>query len=125
MTNRVINGRDQDHPVVFIVQEQHRLNYGDAERFGHVEFITRFEYSPIGTSIRNSDIVVDARKAIERFNPDKDYLLLTGNLITVGYVFALALAKSPSKSLRLLQWDREQGKYKPVVFTESGERKSS
>lgn len=99
---------------VFVVQENNRVDYCDAERFGEVRFMTAEEFKPMSSSLRNANILEDVRLHMGQFNPETDYLVLTGNPIVIGYAFHLALLKSPA--VKCLQWDRFNGSYREVTF---------
>lgn len=105
-------------PKVFVALEQARFDYSDAERFGDLQFVTATDYSPHQSSINNERLTTSIRHCAERFNPLKDYLLLTGGPITMGLVFH-AFAKKATKvnvaGVRCLQWNREQNAYRQVI----------
>lgn len=99
---------------VFVVQENNRIDYSDAERYGDVVFLTAEEFKSTRGSLRNEAMLTQVRVKMSGYNPSEDYLLLTGNPIMIGYVFHVALTKG--KSITCLQWDRFTNNYKPVVF---------
>jgi len=107
---------------VFVVQENPGLDYTDAERFGDIRFITNQEFSSVSGSLNNKDILADIVYALASFNPKVDYLLMTGNPITIGYAFhramlrAISVAGDASPALYLLRWDGFSRTYKAVQF---------
>lgn len=101
-------------PKVFVVQENPNLNYLPAEKFGEVVFITSIEFSPVKNSPRNAALMRDIEDAMRQFDPDRDYLLLSGNPIIMGYVFALAIQMKGEVSV--LWWSRIDGAYIDVSF---------
>lgn len=105
-------------PRVYVVQEQNRLDYSDAERFGEVHFLTRLEYNGLRNSIRNKQVVSDIKVGLAEFDPTIDYLLMTGSPVSMGYAFWLAMLEAARAGYRLniLQWDRESSQYKHIVF---------
>ena len=105
---------------VFVVQENNRLDYGPAEEFGQVLFITAEEYHPLKNSLRNAAILDRVDLAMESFDPDKDFLILTGNPVLIGYVFHKALQRA--RTIRFLQWDRMLSGYRVVIFDDSEPR---
>ena len=106
---------------VYVVQENPKLNYMDAERFGDVRFITRLEYSPLKNSLVNQDVIKTIRSALGNFDPDNDYLLLTGGPVLLGYAFHLAISKKGY--INVLQWDGIKQAYLPIQFNpKEGER---
>jgi hypothetical protein len=99
---------------VYVVQENNRIDYSDAERFGEILFLTADEIKPISGSLRNQTILASIRRQMEDFDPTKDRLILTGNPMVIGYAFHLALSKS--QSIVVLQWDRFSGQYREFLF---------
>lgn len=101
-------------PKVFVVQENPNLNYTPAERYGEVVFLTAIEFSPMKNSPRNAAVLETIETAMKHFDPSKDYLLLSGNPIIMGYVFHLAMSKATE--VRVLWWSRDDRKYTEVLF---------
>ena len=99
---------------VYIVQENPRLNYVDAERFGEVVFMTSREFSPLKNSLVNAEIISDIQIFMNEFDPDNDYLLLTGGPVLLGYAFHLAILKKGY--ITVLQWDGMKQAYLPIQF---------
>ena len=100
---------------VFVVQENPRLDYADAEKYGDVVFMTMREFSPMKNSISNGMVLGDIARHMAAFNPDEDYLLLTGGPIILGYTFSLALSKKGY--VNVLQWDNHRRGYLPIRFS--------
>ena len=101
-------------PTVFVVQENPNLNYNPAEKFGEIKFLTYDEFRPSRSSLRNIDLVSDITKAMAAFDPDKDYILLSGNPIMMGYVAHLALSKAGYA--KFLWYSRNDQDYIEVAF---------
>lgn len=99
---------------VLAIQENINLDYSDAERYGEIYFGTQFEYSPIKNSARNGVLLKDIDKAVALFNPEEDYLLLTGNPLVIGYCVHELMKKSPE--LRVLRYSRNDRRYTEMVF---------
>jgi hypothetical protein len=98
---------------VFVTQENTRLNYTDAERFGEVVFMSYHEFSPNKNSKRNADIIEELRDHIEgNFDPDQDCLLLSGDPVIMSYSFHLAMQKKGY--VRLLKWDNQTRRYNEI-----------
>lgn len=100
---------------VFVVQENNKIDYSDAERFGDLVFLTVDEWKGVKNSLRDKNILEQVRTKISAFDPATDYLLLTGNPIIIGYAFHEVMARSDTASC--LQWDRFTNSYRAVVFT--------
>lgn len=99
---------------VFCVQENNRLDYAPAEAYGEVVFMTADEYNPVASSIKNKDIKADIERHMAKFDPNEDWLLMTGNPLVMGYAFHLALSKEGH--VTCLQWDRFRAEYREVIF---------
>lgn len=105
-------------PKVYVVQENPSLDYKDAERFGEVYFVTDREYSNVQGSLSNQQLITDVSRAVDAMNPATDYLLLTGNPITIGAAFSMAWnkAKTQGNELTLLRWDGISRTYVTVQY---------
>jgi len=99
---------------VIISQESGRLNFADAERFGEIRFLTNQEYSKIKSSITNKQTLKDVKDGLSDFDPDKDFLLLSGDPILMAFSFHLAFSKA--KYVKLLKWDKVAGQYFEIHF---------
>jgi len=98
---------------VYIVQENHRFSYDDAEQYGELCFMTRLEFSSNANSLNNQTIQEQIYTNAQQFEVD-DYLLLTGNPVSMAFAFhlvAMKLASGGHKSIRVLKWDNMVGKY--------------
>lgn len=101
-------------PTVYVVQENPNLNYSSAEAWSEVQFLTCREYSPSKNSLRNKELLGEINTRFKDFDPDQDFLLLSGNPITMGYVFALALQKKGY--LNVLWYQKSTNEYQQVPF---------
>lgn len=103
---------------IFVAQENNRVDYGPAEDFGELVFLTASEFRSTGASLKNHDVLAQVRHRFEKFNPVEDYLVFTGNPVMMGYVFRLAYnrAQEAGVPVRYLQWDRFMGGYRVGVF---------
>lgn len=110
---------DKNKPRVFVVQEQPKFDYSDAERFGELHFLTNKEYNGFRNSARNRQATDDIAAGLEDFDPDTDFLLLTGSPVAMGFAFAVALTSAALQGhgrLNLLQWNNVGYNYKHIVF---------
>ena len=55
-----------------------------ASSFGGIQFVTSSEYRPIESSIKNRDIKKKVVEVMEKFDPEKDYVLMVGSPIVTG-----------------------------------------
>lgn len=99
---------------VYVVQENPNLNYTPAERYGEVHFVTASEFSPSKNSIRNVQIISDIDAVVEKFDADSDFLLMSGNPITMGYMLHAVLAKKGY--VQVLWYNRNDQSYVVVPF---------
>ena len=101
---------------VFVVQEQHTLDYSQAEEWGEVEFLTAREYKPLRRSLLNEEIHDEVRRKLEQnFNPKSDWLVLTGNPTMIGWAMIVAASVASSEdqdTLGVLQFDKVRGGYR-------------
>ena len=111
-------------PKVLITQEQRGQDYGDAQKYGELVFITDREYASHGNSLINRAIMRKIRDAMEGWSLENDYLVLTGNQITICYAFFLAMHKHRAMemeqdrivSIQILQWDNRRNEYRLIEF---------
>lgn len=99
---------------VYVVQENPRLNYVDADNYGEVIFLTTKDYSPMKNSLINTQVLMDIAGGLKDFDPDVDFLLLTGSPILLGYAFHRAMVKKGYA--HILQWDGYRQSYLPIRF---------
>lgn len=104
-------------PTVYVVQENPRMNYMPAEEFGEVRFLTADEFSPSKHSIRNKHILEQVLQGLIHFNPDQDYLVMSGNPIVMAFAFSVLLNKFGY--VRVLWYQSMDRKYVEVPFNPS------
>ncbi len=102
--------------TVFVVQENNYMDYTPAEDFGEVRFLTVDEYRPISSSLRNLQILEDIRKGLKDFDPEKDYIVFTGNPVVMGYAFHQLFSRFPE--FRILHWRSKENRYQSSMFKE-------
>lgn len=105
--------------TVFVTQENHRLNYSDAERFGEVVFVNAAEYNPNPNSKANELIEQNIAAELGDFDPQEDYLLLSGDPISMILCFnhtaEIARRKFDIHAVRVLKWDGHSRMYNQIV----------
>lgn len=119
----------QAKPRVFITQENSQLNYGHAEEYGEIVFLTAKEVSPVPGSIINADIMAELERKLADFDFDNDFLAPSGSPVVCGLAF-LILGKfygvaetcqttgAPApKHLRVLRWSNRDRVYQPITIT--------
>jgi uroporphyrinogen-III decarboxylase len=98
---------------VFVTQEQQKLNYLPAERYGDVEFITRDEFSPIASSLGNQVIVNAIKNKLAQFNPETDFIVFSGSPVVAAAVFAHL--GSRFTRFTVLRWSNRDNIYTPTT----------
>lgn len=104
--------------TVYVAQENNKVNYAPAEDYGRIVFLTSDEFSGLPQSLRNANVLQDICARFAAFDPTEDLIILTGNPVTMGYVFHLAFMRAIDVGvpLRYLQWDRNAGLYRVGMF---------
>lgn len=101
-------------PKVYITQntKNSRNNYSPAHNFGEPIFITHLEYKNVTNAHENTIIVKDINKVVEEFNPEQDYLIMTGDPIIIGLTIHYILKEHGY--LTVLKWDKQDAMYTPI-----------
>lgn len=100
---------------VFITQEQSKLDYLPAEKFGEIKFITRDEFSPVAASLGNVQLMDTIKSALATFDPAKDFLVFSGSPTVAAAVFA-AMGRLGHSAFRVLRWSNRDYSYTPIVI---------
>lgn len=100
---------------VYVTQENTALNYLPAEDFGEIVFITRNDFSPIRNSLSNVELINDIERALKSFNPDVDYITVSGSPVVAAVVF-MVLAKK-TKHVQILRWSNRDRLYQPIYIS--------
>lgn len=115
----------QAKPRVFITQENSQLNYGHAEEYGEIVFLTAKEVSPVPGSIINADIMAELESKLADFDFDHDFIAPSGSPVVCGMAF-LVLGKrieleglhvSRGGKLCVLRWSNRDRVYQPITLT--------
>lgn len=113
-------------PRVFITQESDRFDYGQAEHFGEVVFLTAKEVSPIHGSLINATILEEMSRKLATFDFDKDFLTPSGSPVVTGIAFFMLgkrVASEPALRnavLSVLRWSNRDRVYQPVPLAVGG-----
>lgn len=100
-------------PRVFVTQEQSKLNYLPAEKFGEIEFVTRDEFSPVAKSLGNTAIVEQIKSKLSKYNPEEDYIVFSGSPVVAAAVFA-AIGQMAGR-FTVLRWSNRDNFYTPIT----------
>jgi len=98
-------------PTVYVIQEQPRLNYADAQRFGELMFVCQYDFSPGENSRFNEIIRHSIQESLHHYNSEHDFLLLVGDPVLIGLAMSYALAKGP---VNVLKWDKGGKRYTAI-----------
>lgn len=101
-------------PTVFVTNEMQH-NYAEAEQYGDITFLSADDFSNTKGSIRNEAIISDMRHKLKKFDPDQDWIVLTGSPYITAAVF-LILGGMGLRSLKILRWDNRGFKYIPFYL---------
>lgn len=105
-------------PTVFIIKEQARrtdtgnepMDYSPAMMYGDIEFITKTDMPSYPNSSIQMNWDLDVNRFVEKYNPDCDMIITTGQptaIFAVGHALGLA-----GKSPRFLVWRRDENQYR-------------
>jgi hypothetical protein len=97
--------------TVWITQENNK-NYSQAKNYGTPTFVTSFEYSGIANSKINSYILKDIDAMANKFNPETDYLLFTGDPVIIALCVHALLAIHGS--VNVLKWQNQDKIYNSI-----------
>jgi len=99
-------------PKVFVTQET-RYDFGPAEVFGDVVFVTRDDLNNLRQSQHNETIVARVKDALKNYDPEFDWLVISGSPYIAALVFMLIGRKRP-QHVQILRWDNRDFKYVPL-----------
>jgi hypothetical protein len=113
---------DSERSKVFIVKEQVRrdatgpvpMDYTPAFKYGDVEFITSFDLPLHQNGTLTGVWMKDVRKFLQRFDPENDWIVLTGSPLAI-FIVGLLMGRS-EKIPRILVWKREIDQYIPYTI---------
>jgi hypothetical protein len=97
---------------VFITQETH-VDYTKAQEFGDLTPITAKDLSNVPGSAINRDIVSTIVTKLRHFNPDEDFLLISGSPY-VGALCTWQLGRIGINKFTMLRWSNQDRCYYPV-----------
>jgi hypothetical protein len=99
-------------PRVFITQET-QVDYTKAQQFGDLMPVTAKDLSNVPGSAINRDIVTTIAAKLRHFNPDEDFLLISGSPY-VGALCAWQLGRIGIHKFTILRWSNQDRCYYPV-----------
>jgi len=99
---------------VFVTQENPNLNYLPAEAFGDIEFLAREDFSPVRNSLHNEALIQKIRHKLKEFNPDIDFITVSGSPVVAAVVFMILAEKT--KTVNILRWSNRDHVYQHLVI---------
>lgn len=101
---------------VFVTQEHPSLNYAPAEEFGEVVFMTIDDYSSIKNSLHNIDLIDELKNTVKEFDPDVDYIVISGSPVVSAIVFMLVGMMYQGRQINVLRWSNRDHMYQPTTI---------
>ncbi len=96
---------------VYLVEPYTKFNLRTAEAFGELTYLSPNRLDPFDPGNAVYHILV----GLKNFNPEEDYLCITGNVVAVAYMVAVALEKF--KTLNILVFDATNSNYRERVLS--------
>ena len=99
-------------PTVWVIQDNN-YNIRTAEEYGTLRFITQHDLNMVSGSRSELLVTNDIREFIKEFNNNTDHILVIGNPIVIGLVFA-ALGQNlvaNDSVIKILKWDARDKVY--------------
>ena len=106
---------------VYVTQEVITANYGPAEDWGEVVFLSVSEVSNVPNSLHNAKLVHSIRERLREFEPSIDFIAPSGSPVITGVVFAI-LRERTSK-FNILKWNSRDGRYTCIKIDIQGEER--
>jgi len=97
---------------VFITHEG-PLDYSKAQAFGDLHPITSRDLSNTPNSQINRELVAQIKNKLNRFDPDEDYLLISGSPY-VSSICTWVLGQLGILNFKILRWSNQDRVYYPI-----------
>ena len=99
--------------TVYVTQELKGRDLSGALSFGELEVLVRAKVWVTGESVER--VTQGMFESLQRFNANKDYLLLSGDPVVIGVAFmVLSYHVDEGDMFQVLRWDRIEEKYVPI-----------
>lgn len=95
-------------PVVYVVQEDPTKNMSTAQRFG--DCVALLEHRQEATMLNIRSITRALNEGLADFGSG-DFLLLSGNPVSIGIAFVIAHEKTLDRGFNILKWDPQDRCY--------------
>lgn len=99
-------------PKVFVTQETN-YDFSHAEAFGEVVFVTSMDLNNLRQSQHNERVISQVKDALKHYDPERDWLVISGSPYVASLVFMLIGRKKPNH-VQILRWDNRDFKYVPL-----------
>lgn len=99
-------------PKVYVTQET-RYDFSPAEAWGDVVFLTNADLNNMRHSKHNEQVIAKVKDALKHYDPEFDWLVISGSPYIAALVFMLIGRKQP-KHVQILRWDNRDFVYQPL-----------
>ncbi len=99
-------------PRVFVTQESPH-DFSRAEEFGELVFLSHQDLNNIKGSLHNEDVLSKIRGKLIAFDPDRDWLVITGSPYITAATFMI-LGNKRVRTVKVLRWDNRDFVYRPL-----------
>lgn len=96
---------------VFVPKWSWKRDFTDALRFGELVKVTETEIYSDLVDTRMAGVIAQVNAAMDSFDPDNDYLLLTGDPIAIAACFLRLGRRRDVHRVRMLKWDYDGRAY--------------
>lgn len=108
--NAQTNGKSR----VFVTQESD-YDFSKAEAYGELVFLSHQDLNNIKGSLHNEDVLQRIRGKLIAFNPEQDWLVITGSPYVTAATFMILGAKRV-RTVKVLRWDNRDFVYRPLYI---------
>lgn len=98
--------------MIFVTQEM-PWDFRDAEAYGTIQFLTRDDLHNVKGSLHNARLLSDLRQQLKAFDPETDWVIITGSMYVAAAVFLILGSKGHSY-VPILRWNNRDRKYIPL-----------
>lgn len=97
---------------VWVTQET-AYDFGSAETYGEIVFITNDDVNNTRGSLHNEALMRQIRMAVHQYNEDEDFVIIAGSPYVAALVFA-TLGRKGVSQIKFLRWSNRDRVYTPV-----------
>jgi hypothetical protein len=100
--------------TVYVTQETNH-DYRPAEAWGKIKFLTDGDLNNTKGSLANERLVREIRQQLKHFNPNEDWVVISGSPYVSALVFTL-LGLAHHRQINVLRWDNRDLIYRPMYI---------